>query len=88
MINTLPLLVTFRRDECYSQGERDLEFTDVARVLRFKGKAALNLQIVDGVNSSSAGSLMNRVTPGSGVQSNTGAELFMNYSGSWSGCTQ
>lgn len=65
MINTLHLLVTFTQDKCYteySQGENDLKFIDVARVISFKGKAAkLILQIKDEVYSSSANLLINRV---------------------------
>lgn len=56
MINTLHLLVTFTQDKCYteySQGENNLKFIDVVRVMSFKGKAALILQIKDKVYSSS-----------------------------------
>lgn len=53
----------------YSQGEKDLKFVDVARVIRFKGKAALILQIKDEVYSSSASLQMNRVMLSSDVQS-------------------
>lgn len=60
----------------YSQGEKDLKFADVARVIHFKGKAALILQIKDEVYSSSASLQMNRVILSSEVQSSECAGLF------------
>lgn len=56
-------MVTFIQDKCstvVAAGRRDLEFIGVARVVRFKGKAALILQIKDDVYSSSAALQMNR----------------------------
>ena len=73
MINTLHLLLTFTQDKCYAViagGEKDLEFIDVARMIRFKGMAALILQIKDEVYSSSASLQMNGVTLSSEVRSN------------------
>lgn len=52
----------------YLQGENHLEFIDGARVICFKGKAVLILEIKDEVYSSSAGTQMNGVTQSSEMQ--------------------
>ena len=52
----------------YRQGENHLEFIDSARVICFKGKAVLILEIKDEVYSSSAGTQMNGVTLSSRMQ--------------------